>query len=187
MIRFNHLAIENNHLVIDAQIEPNDWFKDCYIKSVHIDTQDTFTTGGYSSNAIYVKTYDGPKLSKSIKLYLDGTEFTKTTDLTKNIFFVWIEATGTPTIDTPCGFDKNLILGTVIDLSQIYSIMMDGINQIGNDCTIPTNFINNILQFNAMDFAIKTGNYPLAIKYWKDFFSDEKTVTSITNKCGCHG
>ena len=41
MIRFNELKIEDNYIIIDVQIEEDEYFKDMYIDSIVIDTQDT--------------------------------------------------------------------------------------------------------------------------------------------------
>ena len=58
MIRFNELKIENNYIIIDVQIEEEKYFKDMYIDSIVIDTQDTFIANGPSSKAIYTKTFN---------------------------------------------------------------------------------------------------------------------------------
>ena len=54
MIRFNELKIEDNYIIIDVQIEEEKYFKDMYIDSIVIDTQDTFIANGPSSKAINV-------------------------------------------------------------------------------------------------------------------------------------
>ena len=58
MIRFNELKIEDNYIIIDVQIEEEKYFKDMYIDSIVIDTQDTFIANGPSSKAIYTKTFN---------------------------------------------------------------------------------------------------------------------------------
>ena len=58
MIRFNELKIENNYIIIDVQIEEDEYFKDMYIDSIVIDTQDTFIANGPSNKAIYTKTFN---------------------------------------------------------------------------------------------------------------------------------
>lgn len=184
MIRFNFLGIVDDCLIIKAQIEPESYFNDCYIERVYIDTQDTYNKD--ESLHVYDKKYQDTS-TKDINLYLNTTNL-QGKDLSKNMFIVTVIANGTPSglpIDV-CGLDNTVIRGTVIDLQSIYKYMMNGIKEIGDTCSVPNTFINGILQFEALDLALKTGNYPLAINYWNTFFIKDNQV-KITNKCGCHG
>ena len=183
MIRFNFLGIVDDCLIIKAQIEPESYFKNCYISEIYIDTQDTYNK---EDTHVYDKKYSGV-ITKEINLYLNATNL-QGKDLSKNMFIVTIIADGTPTglpIDV-CGLDDSTIRGTVVDLQSIYKYMMNGIKEIGDTCSVPNTFINGILQFDALDLALKTGNYPLAIEYCNKFFIKDNQV-KITNKCGCHG
>ena len=198
MIRFNELKIENNYIIIDVQIEEEKYFKDIYIDSIVIDTQDTFIANGPSSKAIYTKTFNtdtdvnkeeivytqGTDKYNRVRIYIDGKNLN--VDIHKTMFFVYVIAGGTPSADTPCRWDENKALHTLVDTQVLYNNMIQYVKELNKDCSTPDNFINAILQFNAIDLALKTNQYPLAIDLWKRFYSDIESNVVLPN-CGCNG
>ena len=198
MIRFNELKIENNYIIIDVQIEEEKYFKDMYIDSIVIDTQDTFIANGPSSKAIYTKTFNtDTDVNKEEIIYTQGTDKYNrvrihidsknlNVDIHKTMFFVYVIAGGTPSADTPCRWDENKALHTLVDTQVLYNNMIQYVKELNKDCSTPDNFINAILQFNAIDLALKTNQYPLAIDLWKRFYSDIESNVVLPN-CGCNG
>ena len=198
MIRFNELKIEDNYIIIDVQIEEEKYFKDMYIDSIVIDTQDTFIANGPSSKAIYTKTFNtdtdinkeeivytqGTDKYNRVRIYIDGKNLN--VDIHKTMFFVYVIAGGTPSADTPCRWDENKALHTLVDTQVLYNNMIQYVKELNKDCSTPDNFINAILQFNAIDLALKTNQYPLAIDLWKRFYSDIESNVVLPN-CGCNG
>ena len=198
MIRFNELKIEDNYIIIDVQIEEEEYFKDMYIDSIVIDTQDTFIANGPSSKAIYTKTFNtdtdvnkeeivytqGTDKYNRVRIYIDGKNLN--VDIHKTMFFVYVIAGGTPSADTPCRWDENKALHTLVDTQVLYNNMIQYVKELNKDCSTPDNFINAILQFNAIDLALKTNQYPLAIDLWKRFYSDIESNAVLPN-CGCNG
>lgn len=198
MIRFNELKIENNYIIIDVQIEEEKYFKDMYIDSIVIDTQDTFIANGPSSKAIYTKTFNtdidinkeeiiytqGTDKYNRVRIYIDSKNLN--VDIHKTMFFVYIIAGGTPTADTPCRWDENKALHTLVDTQVLYNNMIQYVKELNKDCSTSDNFINAILQFNAIDLALKTNQYPLAIDLWKRFYSDIESNVVLPNY-GCNG
>lgn len=198
MIRFNELKIEDNYIIIDVQIEEEKYFKDMYIDSIVIDTQDTFIANGPSSKAIYTKTFNtntdvkkeeivyiqGIDKHNRVRIYIDGKDLN--VDIHKTMFFVYAIAGGTPAADTPCRWDENKALHTLVDTQVLYNNMIQYVKELNKDCSTPDNFINAILQFNAIDLALKTNQYPLAIDLWKRFYSDIESNIVLPN-CGCNG
>ena len=198
MIRFNELKIEDNYIIIDVQIEEEKYFKDMYIDSIVIDTQDTFIANGPSSKAIYTKNFNtGADTKKEdivytqctnkhnrVRIYIDGKNLN--VDIHKTMFFVYVIAGGTPSADTPCRWDENKALHTLVDTQVLYNNMIQYVKELNKDCSTPDNFINAILQFNAIDLALKTNQYPLAIDLWKRFYSDIESNVVLPN-CGCNG
>ena len=198
MIRFNELKIEDNYIIIDVQIEEEEYFKDMYIDSIVIDTQDTFIANGPSSKAIYTKTFNtdtdvnkeeivytqGTDKYNRVRIYIDGKDLN--VDIHKTMFFVYVIAGGTPSADTPCRWDENKALHTLVDTQVLYNNMIQYVKELNKDCSTPDNFINAILQFNAIDLALKTNQYPLAIDLWKRFYSDIESNAVLPN-CGCNG
>ena len=198
MIRFNELKIEDNYIIIDVQIEEEKYFKDMYIDSIVIDTQDTFIANGPSSKAIYTKTFNtdtdikkeeivytqGIDKYNRVRIYIDSKDLN--VDIHKTMFFVYVIAGGTPAADTPCRWDENKALHTLVDTQVLYNNMIQYVKELNKDCSTPDNFINAILQFNAIDLALKTNQYPLAIDLWKRFYSDIESNVVLPN-CGCNG
>lgn len=198
MIRFNELKIEDNYIIIDVQIEEEKYFKDMYIDSIVIDTQDTFIANGPSSKAIYTKTFNtdtdikkeeivytqGTDKYNRVRIYIDGNDLN--IDIHKTMFFVYVIAGGIPAADTPCRWDENKALHTLVDTQVLYNNMIQYVKELSKDCSTPDNFINAILQFNAIDLALKTNQYPLAIELWKRFYSNIESNTVLPN-CGCNG
>lgn len=198
MIRFNELKIEDNYIIIDVQIEEEKYFKDMYIDSIVIDTQDTFIANGPSSKAIYTKNFNigvdakkedivytqGTDKYSRVRIYIDGKNLN--VDIHKTIFFVYVIAGGTPAADTPCRWDENKALHTLVDTQVLYNNMIQYVKELNKDCSTPDNFINAILQFNAIDLALKTNQYPLAIELWKRFYSNIESNVVLPN-CGCNG
>ena len=107
-------------------------------------------------------------------------------DIHKTMFFVYVIAGGTPAADTPCRWDENKSLHTLVDTQVLYNNMIQYVKELSKDCSTPDNFINAILQFNAVDLALKTNQYPLAIDLWKRFYSDIESNVVLPN-CGCNG
>ena len=198
MIRFNELKIEDNYIIIDVQIEEEKYFKDMYIDSIVIDTQDTFIANGPSSKAIYTKTFNtdtdvkkeeniytqGTDKHNRIRIYIDAKDLN--VDIHKTMFFIYVIAGGTPAADIPCRWDENKALHTLVDTQVLYNNMIQYVKELNKDCSTPDNFINAILQFNAIDLALKTNQYPLAIDLWKRFYSDIESNVVLPN-CGCNG
>lgn len=198
MIRFNELKIEDNYIIIDVQIEEEKYFKDMYIDSIVIDTQDTFIANGPSSKAIYTKTFNtdtdvkkeeniytqGTDKHNRIRIYIDAKDLN--VDIHKTMFFIYVIAGGIPAADTPCRWDENKALHTLVDTQVLYNNMIQYVKELNKDCSTPDNFINAILQFNAIDLALKTNQYPLAIDLWKRFYSDIESNVVLPN-CGCNG
>ena len=208
MIRFNELKIEDNYIIIDVQIEEEKYFKDMYIDSIVIDTQDTFIANGPSSKAIYTKIFNtdvnpvyenkqcapvkkeeniytqGIDKYNRVRIYIDSKDLN--VDIYKTMFFVYVIAGGTPAADTPCRWDENKALHTLVDTQVLYNNMIQYVKELSKDCSTPDNFINAILQFNAVDLALKTNQYPLAIDLWKRFYSDIESNVVLPN-CGCNG
>lgn len=215
MLHFNELKYskDNKYIIIDVAVDSQDYYENIVIDSIVIDNQDTYISNGPSSTPIYIyqvldaydKTYSVPEecscgpvrvnedesycftygldTMKHVRLELPLD--TLGVDLYSDILFVYVIATGTPAADTPCGFDNSKIMGTVVNLQGIYNNMLSYIRQVENNCSIPKEFIDSILRFKAIEVGIKTGNYPLVIKYWKKFFSRKKNI-SVTTNCGCY-
>lgn len=184
MIQFNELRINSKEssLIIDISVKDKTYYQNVYINKVSIDTQDTFIDSGPSNHPIYTKTIDDN--SKTLKLELGIKDFLPSTK--DNMFFIWVETKGIPSSDTPCGEDNTLTLGVTFDFYPIYQYIINFTKEIEDTCSVPKEFINSILQFKAIQYAIRTGHYTLAIKYWNRIFKKLNMAIPI-NECNCYG
>lgn len=184
MLHFNNLYIteDGKNLVIDVAIDDMSYFKDVYLNSIAIDTQDSYVEGGPSKKAVIFQFLKDNKI-KEKQLIVDATALGG--DLNKKMFFVYATTIGTPTSDTPCGYDENIILGVVYNTYPIYNSIISIVKNLEEDCSEPIPLINRVLQVKVIEYAIKTYRYSIAIKYWKKFFMDDSTLS--INKCKCNG
>jgi hypothetical protein len=184
MIQINTLKIapDGKSLIVNAAVKDLSYYENVYIGSLKIDDQDSFSEFGPSSNPIWQDSYEK---KKTVDITIDIAAFDpKKTSLNEDILYCWFEATGTPSSDTPCGMDNTYTLGIAINLRPIYNKGMAFFKEMENNCSMPKEFINFILEYKALDLALKTENYIQANKYWNKFFKGTK-VTSIKTGCGC--
>lgn len=191
MIHFNELKIsaDAQHLIIDVSVLSESYYKDVYIDSIVIDNQDTYVGTGPSSNPVY--SYSVPdsvsKLTKKtysqkhVRLDLSPADLRSLDGL----FFVYVRTKGIPSADTPCGMDNITTLGTVCNMYPFYQQAMNYIKEIANNCSAPQNFTDYILKLKGLELAVRTGNYPDAIKYYNKFFSGKSKSSIKIGGCGC--
>lgn len=183
MVSFNQCKIdkEGKNLILNISIENMSYYSDMTIKSITINTDKTFKESGPVGSPI--KEYDNKP--KSVQLVISATGL-GLENLNNNIFFVYVTVEGTPGINTPCGKDNKTCVDVAVNLKPIYTQAMSNIKELGSECVIPKNFIDFILKTKALELAIKTGNYSMAIKLWSWFLSGNK-VSLPSNTCNCHG
>lgn len=186
MIKFTELRVHNGHLYITAEVrdlEP--YYDNIYISRIKIDSQDSFSSSGPSSNLIYEsEDYSGQNL-KSVSLILSSDDFTGDIDMNKTMFFVYAVAEGTPDPSTPCSMDESPSVGITFSLCPIFNQTMQYVKQVEDSCVIPQPFINLILQFKAIQYSINSGHFTQAIVYYNKFYKN--LSVSTTSNCGCHG
>ena len=211
MIIFNNIKItqDNKYLIIDAEIEDNAYYKDMYIDQVVIDNQDTYIQNGPSSNPIYIyqaqpqdnNIYttddlankvtdedgiavqdegDTQSYSREVHLILDKKDLI---EIENNMFFVYIIAGGTPSPDTPCGYDVNIALKVVVNTYPIYNTMIQYLKELGNTCGTPYGIIDKILQIKMLDASVQTGNNLKAIEIWNTYFKNKQEDININYGC----
>lgn len=208
MIHYNNLYIteDSKCLIIDVAIDEESYYENIYLDKIAIDTQDTYVPNGPSDKAkiftirkesldkvyadgkeIYVDDHyiyvQGTDKLKHIKLYLTTQDLE--VNLSKDMLFVYTIATGTPAPDTPCNCDVNKILSIVYNDYEVYKSIIPLVKEISNECNNSVAFINKELQLKAIEYAIKSGNYLLAIKYWRKYFMNN--INIVSKKCNCNG
>ena len=170
MIKYNTLKIEGNNLIIDFEVEDKPYYGDVIIEGVRIDTPLT-----YGTKTPYYIYYAG-----------DSTRFTdeiSSSNVRKVLLIITPEVHAELPPDTPCGAD-------VIDIAAVYdkNVLLDKglvyLKELGDTCEISRGFVDFILKRHALDMAIATCNYSMAIKYWKMLTMIKGTTIK---GCGCHG
>lgn len=183
MVRFNELRIteDSKHFIIDVSILNEAYYKNVYLDSIIIDTQDTYTKSGPSSTPVYsYPEEDGLEENlKHIRLTLDTTDIPNLGDL----FFVYVRVKGTPAPETPCGMDNITTLGVVCNTYPFYLASINYLKEVTKNCAVPQNFINHILKLKALEVSVRTGNYTDAIQYYKEFFNTQSPIN--IGGCSC--
>lgn len=204
MILFDQLRISDDgqRLYINAHVNKADYFKNRYIDSVVIMTADKVSEtapGTPTSDYIYKKEIEGNV--KELDLVLTPLDFTKSwetdpkamafdrADMSNTLFFVYIKCKGTPVECTPCRLDEETTLGVVFDENVLYQRVMNYTKELAADCSIPTEFTDFILLWNAFKAAIETEHYVAAIKFYNKLFGVVRSGYSnnIIKTCGCNG
>lgn len=188
MTHFNELRItpDGNHLIIDVSVPGDTYYRPTLITSIDIDRvtadgDNTFVNSySPSSQAINVYSSEGVK---RIRLFLDSSDLGYS--LNGNMLFVFVRTNGETTPDVPCGMDNITTMGTVTNMYPFYQQAMNYIGELASTCNVPQNFIDYILRLKALELAVKTGNYPDAIKYYLKFFNGKENITVRKGGCGC--
>ena len=170
MIKYNTLKIEGNNLILDFEVEDKPYYKDVRIEGVRIDTPLTYGT----KTPYYIYDED------------DVTRYTaeiSISNVKKELLIITPQVYVALPPDTPCGAD-------VIDIAAVYdkNVLLDKglvyLKELGDTCEISRGFVDFILKRHALDMAIATCNYSMAIKYWKMLTMIKGTTIK---GCGCHG
>lgn len=170
MIKYNTLKIEGNNLIIDFEVEDKPYYGNVSIEGVRIDTPLTYGT----DTPYYI--YDEDDVTRyENEIFIP--------DVKKELLIITPQVYVALPPDTPCGAD-------IIDMAAVYdrSVLLDKglgyLKELGDTCEISRGFVDFILKRHALDMAIATCNYSMAIKYWKML----TMVKGTTIKgCGCHG
>lgn len=186
MIVFNDLRItpDGENLFIDAMVAPYGYFKNMYISSISIDTEDTFSAGKPSSNAVTV--YKNENQDTTIKECSINVlpDILKLTSFNGHIFYVYVTVAGIPSADTPCTMDTEYTLGVALNWQLIYQ---QGINHmketINGCCGMSKDFIDYILRFKAFELALRTAQYQLANDRFKKWFAVDKIKFNPPCRC----
>ena len=202
MIQFNELRItqDGRNLIIDAQIQNLSYYNDVYIDSIIIDNQSTFVPTGASSSPLFSYTYNATTAQamgyitnvtsdgklKGIRMTIPCSSLGETSNLDKDLLFVYVTINGTPTSDTPCNMDLSYELGVVYNTYPFYLRSMNFIKELTSTCDTPKQLVDYMLRQKVVETSIAVGDYIKAVEYWKKFFTGDYQVINLKS-CGCHG
>jgi len=192
----------------DAAGNQQEYFKDMYIKKLTIMAADDVSedTPCVVPDDVekILHEQEFPEGTKEINLIIPFWDFSHIRladdpcvrqftikEMIGTLFFVFIETEGTPSDCVPCYADKTTSVGVTFDENVLYQRVMDYTRQLASDCTIPTEFTDFILLWNAFKASVETEHYIPAIKYYNLLFGKGNTPQSRSGRaikgCGCHG
>lgn len=196
MINFKNCLVTENSIYIDVRIKPHVFFENCYINRVVINDVSNFhNTGPNIDNCVY----DSGELSgdnKEFRHFISPGLFKKRVKcISDNIYFIYVQTKGLPSIDTPCGHDVEWYSIAIIDYKYIYDRSLSYIRElIDCRCSKPRHFVDFILRFKAFEMCLISKEWERAIEYFKKYFSRDsgcnckKTCGEPKCKsCGCNG
>lgn len=207
---YDQLRVSDNGqaLLINAHVNKARNFDNVYMKRITICTEDQVSEINplsFGENFIYqaditpdeeIEPTENQLFNKkSLNLVLTRNDFNEkftAFDLSHNMFFVYIECEGTPTPDTPCRLDEMTTLGVTFDYGLMFNQAMNLTRELADTCNIPQNYLNFIMNYDALKLAIETEHYIPAINYWRNITGIRGVLsgnnTSGTVKpCGCYG
>ena len=186
MIVFDELRVTNDakYLIINPRVRSEDYYKDVYIGKIVIDTEETYSESGPSSNPVF--SYSIIVNKKSTKLILNINEIQNLASFKNHLLFVYVIAKGSPAPNTPCGLDNINTLGVTTYMGDFYNYFIQNIKEVGQSCSIPQDFIDALLRWEALNISIDSGHYTQGIKYFNDWFKNGIKETVNVN-CGCNG
>lgn len=159
---------------------------------VRLDSTDDFNFLHFLWQAYVFYTEDR---KKEVNLVLGVNDFNENftaSDLSQNMFFVYIECEGTPDPCVPCRLDEMTTLGVTFDYGIMFNQAMNFTRELADTCNIPQNYLNFIMNYDALKLAIETEHYVPAINYWNNLMGKQgifsnSSKSGTVKPCGCHG
>ena len=204
MIVFDQLRVSDDgtKLYVNAHVNKAKYFDDITIESLTIMTSDKVseaTPNNPTSDYVYKVSFD--ENTKEVNLVLTVNDFTKTWktdpqamvfkqgDMCSSLFFVYIKCKGTPDACTPCTLDEDVTLGVTFWENMLYRKVMGYTKELTQECSVPTEFVDFILLWNAFKASVETEHYTSAIKFFNMLFGTNEAAGyyKMTRGCGCHG
>lgn len=103
-------------------------------------------------------------------------------NLGDDLFFVYITTKGRPDPDA-INFNVNVrTMQPIAYLRPMYDTAIKLMQSLDSQCQDSSKLIDFILKINALNIALDTCNYQIAIKYWNKYFKMDK-LKMITSKC----
>lgn len=201
MIIFDQLRVSDDGKIfyLDAHVNTNSDYTNVYIDKIAIvrDNEMSETTSTMPSatkcvwyeDSLNLKTLNRVLTTGELNTYATTQELPGVTDLSHNIFYVYIHTTGTPGSGASCADTSNPALGVTYDTGAIYQNGMNFVRELADNCSVPNGFINFILNNEALKASLGTGHYVAANGYFKTLMGlSGGSNSAITSKpCGCHG
>ena len=201
MVIFNELRIteDKSSLVVDCEVEGIDIYSGMHIDTIYVEYyKNALAIGVPSSKAIKIYDRDDDTEDrKAVRRCLNQTSLSVsdfgTDTFDKGLFYITVSCDGTLSADVvnyPCGTDNTVDIGVVLDWQRVYNQGMVYAAQLALgtrcSCTIPADFEQFVLFWNAFRLALSTCDYTQVAKLWDKFLKITGTGDSaISTGCGC--
>ena len=89
-----------------------------------------------------------------------------------------------------CGWDNNVIRGAAYNSYPLYKTFMDMAGRYSDACDNSNSaaMADYILNYYALDFALRMGDWCTALGYWKELLSSGTGAGVVSGRgCGCRG
>lgn len=204
MVIFNQLRISDDgkSLYVNAHVNKASYFDNVYIKSITIMIAEKVSeTDPEVPTKDYIYQYEVEEKQKELNMVFTSTDFLKywetdpnamkfnQSDMSKTLFFVYIQVTDGADSTTPCSLDTEYTLGVTFDENILYQRIMDYTKELANRCAVPLGYVDFILLWYAFKAAVETEHYVAAIKFYNMLFGvvSDTGNTSVIKSCGCNG
>lgn len=167
---YNNISYKDFDFNLDNQITTADFINS---QSIYDKLNTVKNTDPYMSNIL--------QSFKRIQLVYDIDM------LQDKLFYIWVKCDGVLLPNTPCGMKDFLSLNYIYNPRTLYLKGMSFIRELSQTCNTAENFKQFILQKEALDISLLTGNYLQANKYWKAFYDTSNKSCTHIKTCKCHG
>ncbi len=219
MVLFDQLRISDDgkRMYINVHVNTADYFENIFLESVTILTSDKVletNPGTPTDDFIYFEKFDSDMKEAALVIDIGSlnaaynnwnpetqqpinaskpyakVSFDKN-NFSSNLFFVYIKCTEGALVGCPpCTLDELTTLGVTFDENLLYQKVMDFTKQLADDCTVPQDFTDFILLWNAFKASVETEHFVPATKYWNMLFDNRGGTPfsgGVRKNCGCHG
>ena len=131
MVIFNECRIdkEGKNLIVDVSVDSLSYYENIYLKSITIDTNETFIENGPSSNYIYNDEFNVSDVRVKRKRLKFSYKELGLDNFDDNILFVYIGVGGIPEPDTPCGMDNKHSVAVAVNMRPVYNLSLIHISE----------------------------------------------------------
>lgn len=193
MLKFNELTItrDGRAMVIDVAVRDMPYYRDregnpsVFVSDIYIVSHRQYKDAGsyrLPKNHVFSVKVDGEVTS--FRTALTEREICHLKD---DLFFVIVEAKGSPRGDTPCGMDEAFVIGAVYYEEPVYHDLVVAACDLRLSCEPPRWFIDRWLRLQAVNAAVNAGQYMMACRLWEDFMRGKLIGSPIKQGCNCHG
>ncbi|MBO6233321.1 MAG: hypothetical protein J6N78_04600 [Clostridia bacterium] len=181
MFEFKELRVVNNKVVIKGVLssELTDYYEQYGISYVIIDNQTT----RYDNNSYAYRFEVTDETTK--ELALEIPESSILADINNDLLIITIGIDlGKAKKEAPCNLSKQEEQGYIFNDYKLYETGMKYINEL-SDCNVSQNFIDYILNTEALKCSITMGDADKCIDVWNRMQNTMNGNTVNSGGCGC--